>query len=76
MHDFRLTVLIYTVRGHLLKKLFSYNTVNTGFWMDIGQPKDFIIGMGLYLSFLHDNFPEKLEQGDNFVGNVLVVSGI
>ena len=42
--------------------------------MDIGQPKDFIIGMGLYLSFLHDNFPEKLEQGENFVGSVLVVS--
>ena len=48
--------------------------VNTGFWMDIGQPKDFIIGMGLYLSFLHDNFPDKLEQGENFVGSVLVVS--
>ena len=46
----------------------------SGFWMDIGQPKDFIIGMGLYLSFLHDNFPEKLEQGENFVGSVLVVS--
>ena len=43
--------------------------------MDIGQPKDFIIGMGLYLSFLHDNFPDRLEQGENFVGNVLVVSG-
>ena len=47
-----------------------------GFWMDIGQPKDFIIGMGLYLSFLHDHFPDRLEQGENFVGNVLVVSGI
>lgn len=42
--------------------------------MDIGQPKDFIIGMGLYLSFLHNNFPDKLEQGENFVGSVLVVS--
>ena len=44
--------------------------------MDIGQPKDFIIGMGLYLSFLRENFPERLEQGENFVGNVLVVSVI
>ena len=42
--------------------------------MDIGQPKDFIVGVGLYLSFLHDNFPDRLEQGENFVGNVLVVS--
>ena len=48
--------------------------VNIGFWMDIGQPKDFIVGVGLYLSFLHDNFPGRLEQGENFVGNVLVVS--
>ena len=44
--------------------------------MDIGQPKDFIIGMGLYLSFLHDKFPDKLEQGENFVGSVLVVSDV
>ena len=48
--------------------------LTVGFWMDIGQPKDFIIGMGLYLSFLHANFPDRLEQGENFVGNVLVVS--
>ena len=44
--------------------------------MDIGQPKDFIVGVGLYLSFLHDNFPDRLEQGENFVGNVLVVSDV
>ena len=50
--------------------------LSIGFWMDIGQPKDFIVGMGLYLSFLHDNFPDRLEHGENFVGNVLVVSGM
>lgn len=42
--------------------------------MDIGQPKDFITGVGLYLSFLGQDEPKKLAKGDNFVGNVLVVS--
>lgn len=62
----------------LYLKLYYDGTLQLiiGFWMDIGQPKDFIIGMGLYLSFLHNNFPDRLEQGENFVGNVLVVSDI
>ena len=42
--------------------------------MDIGQPKDFITGMGLYLSFLRKTAPERLAEGENFVGNVLMVS--
>ncbi len=44
-----------------------------GFWMDIGQPKDFITGVGLYLEHLKNAEPDKLATGDNFVGNVLVV---
>lgn len=42
--------------------------------MDIGQPKDFIIGTGLYLEHLKTSQPDKLASGDSFVGNVLVVS--
>ncbi len=42
--------------------------------MDIGQPKDFVTGVGLYLSHLAENDASKLAKGDNFVGNVLVVS--
>ena len=45
-----------------------------GFWMDIGQPKDFIIGTGFYLSFLRQKYPKTLAEGNGFVGNVLVVS--
>ena len=44
--------------------------------MDIGQPKDFITGMGLYLEHLKNSQPEKLATGDSFVGNVLVVSSL
>ena len=42
--------------------------------MDIGQPKDYITGVGLYLSFLGQEEPKKLAKGENFVGNVLVVN--
>ena len=45
----------------------------TGFWMDIGQPKDFLTGMCMYLKSLQDKDPEKLYKGNGIVGNVLVV---
>ena len=47
-----------------------------GFWMDIGQPKDFITGTGMYLNHLKATDPQRLTTGDNFVGPVLVVSAV
>lgn len=44
----------------------------TGFWMDIGQPKDFLTGMCLYLSSLRQKQSTKLYTGPGVVGNVLV----
>ncbi|KAK2187754.1 hypothetical protein NP493_155g01002 [Ridgeia piscesae] len=43
-----------------------------GFWMDVGQPKDFLTGMCLYLTSLRQKSPEKLYQGPGVVGNALV----
>ena len=43
-----------------------------GFWMDVGQPRDFLTGNGLYLSSVHRKNPEKLAQGTTFIGNVLI----
>lgn len=43
-----------------------------GFWMDIGQPKDFLTGMCMYLQSLRLKQPEWLHSGPGFVGNVLV----
>ncbi|KAI8928528.1 nucleotide-diphospho-sugar transferase [Entophlyctis helioformis] len=43
-----------------------------GFWMDVGQPKDYLTGSGLYLSSLHKKSPSLLKTGPGFVGNVLV----
>lgn len=44
-----------------------------GFWMDVGQPKDFLTGMCLYLQSLRVKRPESLlPQGPGVVGNVLM----
>jgi len=42
------------------------------FWMDIGQPKDFLKGMCMYLSSLRKKNPAKLHKGTSIVGNVLI----
>ncbi|XP_071784177.1 mannose-1-phosphate guanylyltransferase catalytic subunit beta-like [Asterias amurensis] len=51
-------------------QLFAMNL--KGFWMDVGQPKDFLIGMALYLNSLRQNNPQALHTGPGIVGNVLV----
>eukprot|EP01121_Diplochlamys_sp_Union-15-3_P006201 TRINITY_DN16708_c0_g1_i1.p1 TRINITY_DN16708_c0_g1~~TRINITY_DN16708_c0_g1_i1.p1 ORF type:complete len:364 (-),score=42.07 TRINITY_DN16708_c0_g1_i1:99-1190(-) len=45
-----------------------------GYWMDVGQPKDFLSGMCLYLSSLANKDPTKLTSGPGFIGPVLVDS--
>eukprot|EP00897_Mesotaenium_endlicherianum_P008680 jgi/Mesen1/7840/ME000419S07148 len=52
------------------KKLFAM--VLPGFWMDIGQPRDYITGLRLYLDSLRTRQPERLASGAHVVGNVLV----
>lgn len=49
------------------------HSLPTGFWMDIGQPKDFLTGMCLFLQSLRQKKPEQLCSGPGIVGNVLVV---
>ncbi|KAI5633338.1 nucleotidyl transferase domain-containing protein [Phthorimaea operculella] len=46
-----------------------------GYWMDMGQPKGFIIGTSLYLADLREKKPSDLEYGNKdfiIVGNVLL----
>jgi len=50
-----------------------------GFWMDVGQPKDFLTGMCLYLNFLRgtdakktDESKKQLASGPCIVGDVIV----
>jgi mannose-1-phosphate guanylyltransferase len=58
-------------------KLFAM--VMPGFWMDIGQPRDYLTGLTLYLRSLRERSPEMLAkaesaqlEGVSVVGNVLV----
>lgn len=48
----------------------------TGFWMDVGQPKDFLTGMCMYLSSLREKSPDLLHNEEGIVGNVLVVGSV
>ncbi|GJQ71181.1 hypothetical protein Trydic_g1080 [Trypoxylus dichotomus] len=45
-----------------------------GFWMDIGQPKDFLTGMCLYLQTLRQQNSNILHNGPAIIGNVLIDS--
>jgi mannose-1-phosphate guanylyltransferase len=49
-----------------------YRFVLPGFWMDIGQPKDYLTGQVLKLKSLSETNPEVLASGDNIKGNVLI----
>jgi len=49
-----------------------YTTELQGFWMDVGQPKDYLTGMCLYLNSLKNKSPKMLHKESNIVGNVLI----
>ena len=44
-----------------------------GFWMDVGQPQDFVSGTTLFLQDVRQRAPEKLAAGPHIRGNVLIV---
>ena len=52
--------------GHL----YAYELA--GFWMDVGQPKDFITGTGLYLNSLKAKQALANANTEGIVGNVLI----
>lgn len=52
------------------KKLYSM--VLPEYWMDIGQPKDYLIGQTLHLAFVRRTAPDTLTSGDFVRDNVLV----
>lgn len=54
--------LDYTLREFLL----------VGFWMDIGQPKDYLEGTRLYLSSLEAKHSDRLSKEVGIRGNVLI----
>jgi len=58
-----------------------YSMVLPGYWMDIGQPKDYLSGTVLHLKHLRDTDPKQLADSDSkenktFKGNVLVGANV
>ncbi|KAJ3128382.1 Mannose-1-phosphate guanylyltransferase 1 [Nowakowskiella sp. JEL0407] len=49
-----------------------HSLVLEGFWADVGQPKDFLAGMQLYLNSIKKKDPSRLASGVEIVGNVLI----
>ena len=49
----------------------SYH-LSLGFWMDVGQPADYLTGMCLYLNSLSQKQSSMLASGPAIVGNVIV----
>ena len=43
-----------------------------GFWMDVGQPKDFLTGTALYLDHLSSSTPSVLHTGEGILSPVLI----
>jgi mannose-1-phosphate guanylyltransferase len=43
-----------------------------GYWMDIGQPKDYLTGTVMHLASLAANSPERLATGAHIEGSVLI----
>eukprot|EP00095_Tigriopus_kingsejongensis_P004382 maker-scaffold1072_size64607-snap-gene-0.15 protein:Tk04382 transcript:maker-scaffold1072_size64607-snap-gene-0.15-mRNA-1 annotation:"mannose-1-phosphate guanyltransferase beta isoform x1" len=44
----------------------------SGYWMDVGQPKDFLTGMCLHLKSMRDQNNLELAKGPHIIGNVLI----
>ena len=43
-----------------------------GYWMDIGQPKDYLIGQKMFLQSKRDQSGDELAKGSNIIGDVWI----
>ena len=48
-----------------------YSMCLSGYWMDVGQPRDYLTGLHLHLNSLRIHHPQELCCGTGFRGNVL-----
>ncbi|XP_042378674.1 probable mannose-1-phosphate guanylyltransferase 1 [Zingiber officinale] len=70
--DLRPTSIEKEVFPKIASEKLLYAMVLPGFWMDIGQPKDYITGLRLYLDSLRKKSSTKLAAGPHIIGNVLI----
>lgn len=51
-----------------------YSMLLSGYWMDVGQPNDYLTGLHLYLNSLRIHRSNQLSSGPNVIGNVMIDS--
>jgi mannose-1-phosphate guanylyltransferase len=56
------------------KKLYAITL--PGYWMDVGQPKDYLTGLTLHLSSVRNHNPSQLASGSHIQGNVLIAPNV
>jgi mannose-1-phosphate guanylyltransferase len=65
-----------SMEKEIFPKLAANKTLHSmvlpGFWMDVGQPKDFLTGMGLFLTATSKHDPQSLAVGPQYIGHVMV----
>lgn len=49
-----------------------YQMTLNGYWMDIGQPKDYLVGQKLFLQAQRDRETGSLAKGSHIVGDVMI----
>lgn len=57
---------------HMAADKTLYSMVLPGYWMDIGQPKDYLVGLNLHLQYLGQSHSEQLSKIEGVTGNVII----
>lgn len=70
--ELRPTSIEREVFPHVAADHRLYSFTLPGYWMDIGQPKDYLKGLHLHLDSLAIHNVDRLASGPQYIGNVLV----
>jgi len=52
------------------KQIFAFDL--DSFWMDLGKPQDFVLGLEFFLNFIKSTGSDGLAKGPNIIGNVII----
>ena len=66
----------FFIRWFLPFQFFKPSKIRAGYWMDVGQPKDFVIGSSLYLDHVSKTKPDLLCKHESCVGKSLIIRSL
>jgi len=72
--ELRPTSIEKEVFPHVAADSGLYAFTLSGYWMDVGQPKDYLKGLTLHLDSVNIHNPKALYNAPGVTGNVLVAS--